>query len=61
MGFGDSFEIPTQGTNGGFSIAWKLGVNCETGFCNNHIVNLIVSSDPPEHPWLMSFLYGPTT
>lgn len=61
MGFGDGFEIPHRETSGGLSIAWKLGVHCESGFCNNHIVNLIVYSNPLAHHWLMSFVYGPTT
>lgn len=59
MGFGDGFEIPPRGTSGGPSVAWNLGVLCDIDFCIDHIVNLILTSDPLNHHWMVYFVYGP--
>lgn len=59
VGFRDGFEIPPRRTSGGLSIVWKIGVQCEVGFCNENIVNLVLSSNPTNHQWMVSFVYGP--
>lgn len=59
MGFGDGFEIPPRGTSGGLAITWQIGGQCDVGICNENIANLVLSSDPLNRPWLLSFVYGP--
>lgn len=39
---------------------WTLGVRCDIGFCTFNIINLCLFSDPRNHPWMVSFVYGPT-
>lgn len=41
-------------------MAWKFGVGCKVGVCSFHVINLFLYYDPPNHPWMVSFVYGLT-
>lgn len=40
--------------------AWKQGVDVELTSTSSNFVNMMVYSDPPNTPWLVSCVYGPT-
>lgn len=59
MGFEKVLEITPLGKMGGLIVAWQNGVTVDvSGYCSN-FVNLIVRSNPSNHEWPLSFVYGP--
>lgn len=60
LGYVDVFEIPPRGRKGGLVVARRKGVILDVVYSNNHFVNLDLNSDPQGHPWLLTFVYGPT-
>ena len=59
FGFTSVFETPAVGIHGGLVVAFKLGVHVEFLYSDANLYNLIICSDPPEHPWLLSLIYDP--
>uniref|UniRef100_A0A803NSM4 Reverse transcriptase domain-containing protein n=1 Tax=Cannabis sativa TaxID=3483 RepID=A0A803NSM4_CANSA len=51
--------VPPQGTGGGLALCWKLGVDCNIQDADKNKVIGIISSDPPELPWIIMGIYGP--
>ncbi|KAB1219839.1 hypothetical protein CJ030_MR3G009481 [Morella rubra] len=60
FGFVNLVEWPANRRKGGVVLAWKNGVEIEVSRCSEHIISAIVSSDPPNTPWLLSGVYAPT-
>lgn len=59
-GFFHFVDNPPTGHLGGLVFAWKPGVDVELVSINQFYINLLVYSDPPNRPWLISCVYGPT-
>jgi hypothetical protein len=48
-----------MGSTGGLCFGWKPGVDIEPTSQNQNLINLLVFSDPPNLPWMLSAIYGP--
>ncbi|KAB1203084.1 hypothetical protein CJ030_MR8G005528 [Morella rubra] len=59
-GFFHFVDFPPDGHRGGIVFAWKPGVNVELISTSPNFVNMLVYSDPPNTPWLVSCVYDPT-
>lgn len=59
VGFDNFFECLPRGKSGGLALSWKQGVALDISFANNHIMNVALLFDPRNHPWMLSFVYGP--
>lgn len=60
LGFADMYEVTPRGFSGGTVVAWKKGVVVSVQQARAHFVNLLITSNPPDCNWLLSFVYGPT-
>ena len=43
----------------GIYFACKTGLDIELVFLNSNFINVLVFSDPPNTPWILSLVYGP--
>ncbi|XP_075636492.1 uncharacterized protein LOC142608684 [Castanea sativa] len=43
----------------GLCFAWKNGLDIEPISLNCNLINVLVFSDPPNSPWMLSLVYGP--
>ncbi|XP_060972636.1 uncharacterized protein LOC133038486 [Cannabis sativa] len=59
MHFYFNIFVPPVGTAGGIILLWKYGFSFECIACSRNHISGIVYSDPPSHPWLLSYVYGP--
>uniref|UniRef100_A0A2N9IIB3 Reverse transcriptase domain-containing protein n=1 Tax=Fagus sylvatica TaxID=28930 RepID=A0A2N9IIB3_FAGSY len=59
LGFSQAVFVPPVGTAGGICFGWKPGVDIEPTFQSQNLINLLVFSDPPNKPWMLSAIYGP--
>ena len=59
LGFSHAVFVPPVGTAGGLCFGWKPGVDIEPTSQNQNLINLLVFSDPPNNPWMLSTIYGP--
>ena len=59
LGFSHAVFVPPVGTAGGLCFGWKPGVDIEPTSQNQNLINLLVFSDPPNNPWMLSAIYGP--
>ena len=57
--FSQAVFVPPVGAAGGICFGWKPGVDIEPTFQNQNLINLLVFSDPPNKPWMLSAIYGP--
>ena len=47
------------GIVGGLALFWKLGVDLEVVYSDNHVIAALVYSYHPEYVWLLIAVYGP--
>ena len=59
LGFVNFVEWPSCGRRGGLAMAWKNGVNLEVRGCTEHLINVIIRSDSPHQPWMLTGVYAP--
>lgn len=59
-GFYNFIDFPPDGHQGGMVFAWKPRVDVEFISSTPSSISLLVYSDPPNTPWLISCVYGPT-
>jgi hypothetical protein len=59
MGFSRFFGVDCVGKVGGLALFWKLGVDLEVVYSDNHVIAALVYSYPPEYVWLLIAVYGP--
>ncbi len=59
LGFSIAVFVLLVGLAGGLCFGWKLGVDIEPTTQNQNLINLLVFSDPPNLPWVLSAIYGP--
>jgi hypothetical protein len=59
MGFCKHCLIPSMGIAGGLCLAWKDGVDIEVTLANQFLINAMVFFDPPNQPWMMTFVHAP--
>uniref|UniRef100_A0A2N9G6T6 CCHC-type domain-containing protein n=1 Tax=Fagus sylvatica TaxID=28930 RepID=A0A2N9G6T6_FAGSY len=59
MGFCKHCLVPSMGIAGGLCLAWKDGVDIEVTLANQFVINAMVFFDPPNQPWMMTFVHAP--
>lgn len=59
LGFINFVQQPPDGRRGGLALAWRAGVDLEISAINQHLINVLVFSDPGHIPWMMTLAYGP--
>lgn len=59
LGYAHDVDCPPIGLERGLILCWKQGVIFEIVHVNANLINVVVQSDPPEQPWMFSFVYGP--
>jgi hypothetical protein len=59
LGFFLFVHAPPIGCKVGLSSAWRSGLDVEVVLYHQHLNSLIIYSDPPNQPWLLSLVYGP--
>jgi hypothetical protein len=59
LGFTHAVFVPPIVSAGGLCFCWKPGVDIEPTSQNQNLINLLVFSDPPNLPWMLSAIYGP--
>ena len=59
LGFVNIVYINPIRKAGGLCFAWKNGLDIEPLYSNNNLINVIIFSDPPNTPWMLSLVYGP--
>lgn len=60
FGFEDFIDVPAVGTRGGLIFAWFRSLSFYLHSQNACFLNLIVFSDLPHRPWMLTLLRGPT-
>lgn len=60
LGFFHFVSSLPEGTKGGIVFAWKPGVDVDVVCLYKNSIHDLVYSDPPNMPWLLSSVYGPT-
>jgi hypothetical protein len=53
-------HAPPTGFKGGLLLAWHSDVNLACFLTTDNMINAWCYSDPPDKPWLLSCIYGPT-
>jgi hypothetical protein len=51
-------HAPPIGSKRGFLLAWKPGVDLECFQTNANTISVWCYSDPPNHSWMLSCIYG---
>ena len=59
LGFVDIVYINPIRKVGGLCFAWKNDLDIEPLSSNNNLINVIIFSNPPNTPWMLSLVYGP--
>ncbi|XP_042950096.1 uncharacterized protein LOC122282211 [Carya illinoinensis] len=59
LGFHHFVAATASGKKGGLLLLWRPGVDIEPVNVNSNAISALVYSDPPNHPWLVSFVYAP--
>jgi hypothetical protein len=59
LGYTLAVFVPPVDSAGGLCFGWKPGVDIEPTSQNHNLINLLVFSDPPNLPWMLSAIYGP--
>ena len=59
LGFTLVVFVPPVGSAGSLCFGWKPGVDIEPTSQNHNLINLLIFSDPPNLPWMLSTIYGP--
>ena len=59
LGFPHAIFVPPMGSAGGLCFGWKPWVDIELTSQNQNLIILLVFSDPPNLPWMLSAIYGP--
>ncbi len=59
LGFPLTILVPTLGLFSGVCLCWKPGVDIEVTSQNKNLINVLIFSDPPHSPWMLSTIYGP--
>ena len=58
LGFTLAVFVPPIVSAGGLCFCWKPGVDIGLTSQNQNLINLLVFSDPPNFPWMLSVIYG---
>lgn len=58
-GFHHHLGCPPNGRKGGLIFVWKDGLDFEATWIS-HIINLVLFSDPPHTPWMLTLVHGPS-
>jgi hypothetical protein len=53
-------HAPPSSTKGGLLLAWRHGVDLVCCSSSTNILSAWCYSDPPDSPWLLSCIYGPS-
>lgn len=59
LGFPFIEFVPAIGRSGRLALCWKSDINLQVVLSNPSLVNVMLLSDPPHHPWQLSLIYGP--
>ncbi|XP_059430102.1 uncharacterized protein LOC132163748 [Corylus avellana] len=60
LGFYLMTQVASIGSSGGLVLAWRLGVELESFLTNKNNITAWCYSDPPNCPWILSCIYGPS-
>jgi hypothetical protein len=52
-------HVAPIGSCGGLALTWRIGVELESFLTNKNNITAWCFSDPPNHPWILSYIYGP--
>lgn len=52
-------QFALSGSRGGLLLSWRLGVVLECFVLSKNHIYAWCYSDPPNHPWILSYVYGP--
>lgn len=60
LGFANFEIVPARKKGaGGLCLAWRNGVELEILSSNDMAISAMIFSDPVQHPWLLTCIYGP--
>ena len=59
LGFYSMSHVAPIGSCGGLVLTWRLGVELECFLTNRSNIFAWCFSDPPNSPWILSYIYGP--
>jgi hypothetical protein len=59
LGFFMMSHAPSSDTKKGLLLAWSHGMDLECSSTFANIITVWCYSDPPNNPWLLSYIYGP--
>jgi hypothetical protein len=60
LGYYSMTHVAPIGSCGGLVLAWRLGVELEFFLTNGNNISAWYYSDPPNSPWILSCIYGPS-
>jgi hypothetical protein len=60
LGFYLMTHVAPISSCGGLVLAWRVGVELESFISNNNNISSWCYSDPPNSPWILSCIYGPS-
>ena len=60
LGYFKMTHVAPSGSKGGLLLAWRHDVDIECISATVNIINVWCYSDPPNTPWLLSCIYGPS-
>jgi hypothetical protein len=60
LGFFLLTQVVASGTSGGLVLSWRPGVDLECFSSNKNNIIAWCYSDPPQSPWILSCVYGPS-
>jgi hypothetical protein len=59
LGFSNIICVDPIGQVGGISLSWKQGVIADLVCASVNMISVIIFSDPPHKPWMLTGIYGP--
>ena len=59
LGFFLVTQFVPVGSSGGLVLSWRPGVELDCFITNKHNILAWCYSDPPNSPWILSYIYGP--